>query len=453
MMSDSALAVPLRRRIIHAASWSMVGFGLTQALRLAGNLMMTRLLVPEMFGVMAVVTVVIVGLHLLSDVGLRQVVVQSSRGGRPEFLNTVWVMQIVRGALVWLIALLLSLGLTMGNRAGWLAADSVYAEPMLPLVLAVTSLSAMIAGFESTKLATATRALAQGRLILIEIAGQAAGLLVMIGWALMSRTIWALVAASIVASLVRVILSHTALPGATNRLSWDNSSAREVFGFGKWVCLSSFTGFLLNSGDRLLLGALVNAKTLGMYSIAYFIVNAVTQAVSRLNGRVSFPALSEVVRDRPTELAKAYHKLRIPLDLATLLLAGVMFSGGESLVGLLYDDRYIEAGVMLQILSLSLLAVRYDLASQCYLALGKPQLISAIIFVQLVALYAFVPLAFFRYGLEGALWVIALNFVFSLPQVLYFKTKHGLLDLKRELQTLPALPVGLALGAALNGIA
>jgi len=59
---------------------------------------MTRILVPEMFGVMAIATMVTVVLWLLSDLGIRQNIVQSGRGDDPAFLDTAWVIQIARDA-------------------------------------------------------------------------------------------------------------------------------------------------------------------------------------------------------------------------------------------------------------------------------------------------------------------------------------------------------------------
>ena len=60
-------------------------------LRFGSNLLLTRLLVPKMFGVMAVAMLVIIGLAMFSDLGLKPSVVHSRRGNEPVFLNTAWV--------------------------------------------------------------------------------------------------------------------------------------------------------------------------------------------------------------------------------------------------------------------------------------------------------------------------------------------------------------------------
>src|SRR5450631_2183138 len=72
--------VPLRRRVLNAGAWTFVSYGLSLVIRFGSSLLLTRLLVPEMFGVMAMATVVMIGLAMFSDLGLAQSVVRSERG-------------------------------------------------------------------------------------------------------------------------------------------------------------------------------------------------------------------------------------------------------------------------------------------------------------------------------------------------------------------------------------
>ena len=109
---------------------------------------MTRLLVPEMFGVMAIAYVVMTGLAMFSDLGLKPSVVQSRRGSDPVFLNTAWATQILRGLLLWLLALIASLLIYAANRIGMAPRGSAYTDPSLPFVIATLSITAVTGGFE-----------------------------------------------------------------------------------------------------------------------------------------------------------------------------------------------------------------------------------------------------------------------------------------------------------------
>lgn len=443
----------LRHRVLRAGAWTLAGHTASQILRLGSNLIMTRLLVPEMFGIMALANVLLMGLQLMSDLGLRQHIVQSRSGHDPVFLNTVWTVQILRGVLIWALASGMAFALYLINSAQWLLASNVYAEPVLPYIIAALSLNALINGFEPTKLVTASRNLALGKLTLIELTSQAAGLAFMLAWVFVDRSIWALVVGSLFSSMLRVILGNVFLPGEINKMHWDKAAFSAIISFGKWIFLTSILGFLAANGDRLILGGLSDAKTLGMYSIAFLMVGAIQDMIMKLIGSVAFPALSEVARERPSMLKQTYYKFRQPLDIVSLLLTGFLFLAGHLLVRILYDQRYFPAGDMMEILCIALFGIRFNLANQCFLALGKPKLLIPVIVIQVVSLYVGMPIAFALFGFNGALWVAGGSVLFTMPMTIYLKIKFGLFDTMRELRALPWLACGLALGWAVNQIA
>src|SRR5882672_6188997 len=336
----------LGARVLRAGGWTVAGFALSQAIRFGANLVMTRLLVPEMFGVMAIATMVMYGLALFSDVGLRQSVVQSRRGREAVFLNTAWAIQIARGCVIWAAALAVSLILLWANQ--FVPPASAYADPSLPAVIIVLSASAVIAGFESTKLHEASRGLSLGRITRLDLASQLVGLLGMLAWALVDRSIWALVAGTLAAAAARTRLSHAWLPGEPNRWHWERAAAREILALGRWIFAGSVLGFLVNSADRLILGALLDSTVLGVYAIAFLLFNAVEQVLVKLVGDVSYPALSEVARERPADLRASYYGFHLAVGLPACIAAGVLMMSGERLVAVLYDARYAQAGWMLQ---------------------------------------------------------------------------------------------------------
>lgn len=440
----------LKQRVLRAGSWSFAGYGLGQAIRLCSNLIMTRLLVPEMFGVMAIATTVMVILTMISDIGLRHSVVQNRRGDDPDFLDTAWTVGIVRGFALWLAAVALSAALHFANLAGMLPANSVYASPVLPLVIIVNSFGSVILGFQSTKTATALRSFDQRRLVQLELIGLLAGLLVMIVSAQMSRSIWALVAGGLVGALTTTVLSHAWMSGHSNRFRCEKDALRELLGFGKWLFVSSTMQVLATNGDRLLLGALVDAQILGIYSIAALIVGAIEGALGRLLTAIALPALSEIARNDPSRLREIYYRLRIPGDLALLFMAGLLYATGQLLIDALYDPRYSAAGGMLQVLALSFIAIRYAAAYHIYLALGIPRYLAIINVVRCVSLFALVPYLYHVAGAQAAIWGIALHGLAMVPFVVGFNVRLGLNDLRREFLVLIALPAGYLCGSASN---
>jgi O-antigen/teichoic acid export membrane protein len=448
-MSESLANPSLKARILRGGSWVLGGQLFSALIRLGGNLFLTRLLVPEAFGLMSIVYVLMNGFQLFSDIGLGPNVVQSKRGEDPDFLNTAWVIQVLRGTLIWAVAALLSIGLYLIGQMQWLPVNSVYAHPLLPWVIFAYSATQFISGFYPTRLLVAGRRLSLARVTQLDILQQVIGLVIMVSWALLDPSIWALVGGTLITAVIRLTLYHFLLPGQANHWHWDKHAFKEIFGFGKWIFLSSIIGFLVLSVDRLILGGLVDAHQLGIYSIAYLMVSFPMFLAGRLAGTVAFPALSEVVREKPDRLKEVYYRLRLYFDIGMLFVGGVLFTFGAALIQLLYDGRYSGAGHILEILALTLIEGRYVLSDQCYLALGKPNLLSRLLIVRLLLFLVLLPAGFWMYQFEGAIWAIALVPLLNIPLILYFKIRLRIFDLKKELLVLPVFIFGMASGEVL----
>lgn len=442
----------LRNRVILAGSWTMFVYVASQILRLVGNIVLTRLLVPEMFGIMALASVILMGLNLFTDVGLLQNVVQSRRGDDLRFLNVVWVVQIARGALLSIITFLLSWLLLIAGEEGWLPISSAYSNPVLPAVVAAFALIPLISGFNSSKLMVANRKLNLGKVAVLELISQIFGLIIMIVWAWHERTIWALVGGNIATTLLKMILSHTNLDGAANRFEWDQSIFYEIFHFGKWIFISSILGFLSTQGDKLLLGGMISAEKMGIYSIAFFLANAGRDALMKLSGTVFYPALSEVVRDNPEKLSEVYYKIRRHIDAFTFFFSGFLIMTGSTIVKFLYDERYIDAGWMLQILSISLASVGFLTAGQVCMALGHVEVISILAGIRVLVLYISIPLLFLIYGMQGAVWAIAISPIFIMVGYMWFLKKFNVFKLQKEFIMFPMLIIGITTGLIVNYI-
>lgn len=435
----------LRSRMLRAAGWLFAGNLSAQVLRLASSLILTRLLVPEAFGLMAAVNTLYFGLLMFSDLGIWQSVVRSRRSDDDRFLGTAWMIQILRGGLLAAGVLTLALGVRVGAEQGWFAAGTVYVDPLLPRLMAAFAFCALIQGFESMQLATAQRDMAARPMVRLELATQLATIAITVLAAWYSRSVWALLAGTLSGAAIKTALSYAMLPGRRVRPCWDAESAREIVGFGKWIFVSSIIGFLALQGEKLILGGLLGVAAFGVFSIASNLFAAVVGLYSTLNGRVIFASLSLVLNqeDRPA-LVRAYTRMQQLADLVLGLLAGLLLLAGHWVIALLYDARYADAGWMLQCLGLGLLAMRHQVLEQLMFALGQPGWVTANNALRTLGLAACVPAGFVLAGPQGALWGVALSQFASWPLSLRFKQREGLLNWATERWW----PVGIALGTA-----
>jgi O-antigen/teichoic acid export membrane protein len=386
--SISAQDQQLGRSAARGATWVMLGFGGSQLIRLGGNLILTRLLFQEAFGIMALLSSVLTGIQLFSDIGIRASLIQNERVD-DEFVDTAWTMQTLRGLGIWLVACALSFPVA-----------HAYGEPQLAWLLPVLSISALVSGFGSTKLFTLNRKLQVGRIELTMILAQLAGLVTMVTWALISPSVFALVAGALVTSSIRMALSHTMLPGRRNRFRWDRRAVRELYLFGRWMFISTVFTFLAQHADRLIFGKMISLELLGVYYIGTVIAILPSSVLGRLSSQIIFPVYSRV-RNHPAELRRVFERARAPL----LLVSGWAFSGliagGPSAIDVLYDDRYLMAGWVVQLLAIGGFSMSIgETYGAALLATGRPQWMSASHLAKVVAMVALLPLGFYL----GELW-------------------------------------------------
>lgn len=434
-----------RKLLMHAAGWLCAGNLLAQLLRLASSLVLTRLLMPEAFGLMAAVNTLYFGLQMFSDMGIWQSVVRSRHGNTPHFLATAWTLQIMRGLLLAIAVLLLAWLVQLGAHDGWFARGTVYADPRLAGLMAAFSLCALLQGVESIQLALAQRDMSTRPLVRLELCSQLVAILLMSVLAWLTQSVWALLAGTLGGALLKVALSYCILPRPGFLPGWHADSAREIVGFGKWTFLSSIMGFLALQSEKLILGTLLGMTIFGLYAIACNLFAAVVGLFSTLNSRLVFSSLSMVQNQYDHQaLLRAYGRMQQLADLALGGLSGLMLMTGHWVMALLYDARYHDAGWMLQCLGLGLLGMRYQVLEQLMFARGQPGWVTANNALRTLALCSSVPLAFSLGGTHAALWATAVSQFAAWPLCWYYRDRLGV----SGWCSLPAWPLALLAGAA-----
>ncbi|MEQ6204081.1 oligosaccharide flippase family protein [Sulfitobacter sp. HNIBRBA2951] len=407
----------LMARVMRSTSWILLGYGGSQALRLGSNLILTRLLFPEAFGLMALVGLVTMGLMLFSDVGIAPSIAQSKRGDDPDFLNTAWSIQVLRGVILFTVASALALPLA-----------AFYDAPELATYLPIAAVALLITGFNPTRIETAHRHLLMGRLTVLDLCAQVIGITVMIVLAWWTQSVIALVIGGVVTPLAKLALTWTYLPGAPNRFRWETAAMRELVTFGKWIFLSTAFWFFASQGDRAVLGKFLSLESLGIYNIAFFLGAFALQLGSSVTGRVMIP----VYRDAKHETGKIA-KLRFGLSGVTLSLLLVMAFAGPWLVGVLYDPRYAAGGAIVTLLAVALIpqiiGMSYD---QAALAAGDSRGFFVVSASRAVLQITCLLVGVSQFGLIGAIVGIGVAHVLTHPVIIWLARSHDAWDMRHD---------------------
>ena len=116
----------------------------------------------------------------------------------------------------------------------------------------------------------------------------------------------------------------------------------------------------------------------------------------------------------------------------TYICAGLLIVSGNTLIGLLYDRRYEQAGWMLEVLAIGLLSVPFNLAQLSLLARGLPRLFTNVIAIRVAVTIVLIPLGFRFFGVPGALWAIVASQLSSAPVTIYYQLKYDFSTYQRN---------------------
>lgn len=435
-MLNTAHKSSLKALAIKGSIWTLAGHGGVLLIRMVRSLIMTRLLFPEVYGLMTLVWAVLYGLQMFADTGITAAIIRDRRGDDPDFLNTAFTTNVFRGLLLWVVSCLVAYPVAV-----------VYHQPALARLLPVTGLTALIHGFVSTAMYTRRRHMDFKRLAILDLSNETVTFVVLIIWAYFSPTVWSMVAGAVFGQIFLVLGSHAYLPGIRNKFRWDRSALDTFMSFGKWIYLSSVVYFLSTQSDRFLLGRYLDMKHLGVYGTATVLSGAAQTVVLKINTDVLFPAYSRVVQEGPARLRQVMLRTRLAIDAGMILPIAVMMILGSRIVGLLYDQRYQDAGWMLQVLSVRLIIVAsVSIGESCLMALGHPKYSFAENLCRTIAIFVAIPIGWSLSGIHGVIWAVALSEVPPLMVIWIGLIRHRMYSVAAEFRSLLFVGLGALLG-------
>ena len=389
----------LKKLAIRGAIWTMIGFGGIQVLRFGNNLILTRLLKPEFFGLMALVTTFRTALELFSDIGINQNIVNSKRGDESTFLNTAWTLQTIRGVVIWILCVPMSVPVAKfynDQRLLWL----------IPIVL----LSSVIDGFSSTSIYTLHRRMELGKLALYDFILQLSFLSTLITLVWFYPNIWSLAIGSLVSATYKLVSSYWLIPKYSNRFEWDRDAVKEILSFGKWMFIASGLMFAAEQSDRLVLAKIFSFKMLGVYTVAYTLASIPREVIKLLSHRVIFPAISQQADLPRSSLRSKIIRQRRLILLGFGILLAALITVGDLIIAILYDQRYAAAIWMMPILCSGIwFSLLFYTISPALLAISKPLYSAQSNFARFSIITLGVPLAHECFGVLGAIIVISFS--------------------------------------------
>ncbi len=336
-LSASEVTEHLRRRSIHGAAALAAAQVLRFVLNLGSMVVLARLLLPEDFGLFAMVAYITNFLLLFNDLGLSMATIQ-----RREITHR----QV--SALFW-INLVVTLLLFAINAALAPAIVAFYSEPRLFWVAIGLGAPILLGGLTLQHQALLKRRMQFGTLTLIELASHVAAAVVGIGTAFAGQGYWSLLWMRVGGAAVHTLLVYTICPWRPGLHFWDPEAGAMVR-FGGNLTGFNLLNYFARNADYVLIGRVHGTATLGFYEKAYqLLLQPLTQLAGPM-GNVAVPALSRLQND-PERYRRYYRRAIQGLVLAGMPLVAFCFASAENLIPLALGPGWDPAVRLFQLLS------------------------------------------------------------------------------------------------------
>lgn len=275
----------LRERVAKGVAWSLLGHGGKHIVSVTVFIVLSRLLEPEAFGIVALAWVFVGLVNVLIGRGFAQAIIQRENLD-DEHLDTAFWICLSLGTLMAIIGVLLS---------GPIA--SIYGEPRLAPILNWITLSFVLTGLSSVQRAILQRNMAFRVLAVRNTIAEVVGGIVGISCAVNGLGVWSLVTQTLCSGAAGTLILWSTCdwrPG----LRFSRQRFSELFKFATSMVLDRMLEFLNRHGHELLIGYFLGTLALGYYTIGSRVIRVLTWLLVGTTNVVAFSAFSRLQLDR-----------------------------------------------------------------------------------------------------------------------------------------------------------
>lgn len=412
---------------------------LAQLISFVVSVVLARLMLPEHYGVVAMVTVFINIANVFVTSGLSTALIQKKEATEDDFSTIFWCTLLI-SILIYLIL--------------FLAAPLIsvfYSEPSLVLILRVFAIKIIISALNSVQHSYVSRKMLFRKFFFSTLAGTIISGIVGIVLALKGYGVWALIFQYLTNSVIdTAVLFFT--------ISWrptfvfNLASAKDLVSFGWKVLAADLIGSIYNNLRQLLIGHSYSASDLAFYNKGKQMPELISNNIDTSISSVLFPAMS----NHNDDIEKVKQLTRQSIELTSYivfpLLFGLMFTA-KPLIFVLLTDKWADSIIYLQIICIARALMTVSNANlQAMKAIGRSDTVLRLEFIK-KPIGLLMILVAMRYGVVMVALTMPLYSLYSMivnmspnKTLLRYGTKEQLLDI------MPAFLLSMAMGIVITVI-
>ena len=329
----------LKKQAMHGVKWTSLSTGIKSILQIIQLVILARFLSPEDFGLIAIVMVVIGFSQLFMDIGISNAIIHKQNITDIQLSSLYW-LNILSGLVLTVIVFIIAPFIAI----------FYHEEAIIPL-LRLLSLSFFINAIGNQYRVLLRKELKFNILAKVEVLAGIAAFICSVTLAVQGFGAYSLVFATLVnVTILNTILLINGLKSHKPRLVYHYKDIKSFLTFGLYQVGQNSIVYFNNQFDVVLIGKLLGAEALGIYSLTKQLVMRPSQIINPIITGVTFPIMAKVQDDLP-RLKSIYLKIINYLASINFPIYILMIILANSLVPLILGKKWIDAVELFQILS------------------------------------------------------------------------------------------------------
>ena len=384
--------------------------GATRALAFIKILILARILSPSEFGLFGIAMLFLSFLEIISETGVNIFLIQEGEDIN-SFIDTAWIVSIVRGILIALVLFLLAPVIS-----------HFFNSPQSLNVLLLISLAPLMRGFINPSVVRFQKNLLFAKEFIFRFLIYFLDASIAIIVALITHSAISLVYGLLAGAVFEVCASHLFVrPGP--KLRFVKNKLNLIIKRGKWVTFAGIFNYLFENIDDAVVGRLLNTAYLGTYQMAYKVSSLPMTEVSDVIQKVTLPVYSKITQDKE-RLKKAFIKSLLVTTLIVIPIGIILFFFPEKVVLILLGPKWISTVSVIKVLSFfGVVRAITETTYPLFLSLKKQNYVSAITLFSISGLAITILPLVRNFDIVGAGISSLTGAIFAVPITVYLLNK------------------------------
>ena len=440
-----------------ARSSVVLGVGVFTAkfLGLASKVILTRLLAPQEMGLMVMILSLTALFDVLTEIGVKQSVIQHKNGAEPEYLNMAWWFQSLRAIGLYAVAFITAPWLCEFYFSSRPEVLTRYSMVELITLVRVAFLAILFNGFVSPRAYVLEKKFSFGRAVVITQGGFILGTIITIILAFVIRNVWAIVIGFATIGFARCLISYALCPFMP-RFAYDRESFNGLYHFARGMFGLPVLTYIAFNIDVLVAGKLVSTSLVGFYGMALSLALAPWELFSGIISPVLLPAFAEKQNDKEA-LCKAILQIAKYVAIFVIPMTALALSCSGTILTVVYGTEYSAVAVSFGLLCVYIvLLIQGGVFASLFFGIGRPAKNRWFTGFRALILIVLIYPGIRLFGLTGAAAVIVLSsFTAICLQVAVVRKMIGLRIFDYTTSWLPGLAMAVPvviIVAAIRGL-